>query len=553
MIHTVHPVFEFRLTPNNTYKFVAWADFVAQDTEEDLHYNTSDFTNISIITEDDRDKKINDESRDAYFVSKNIKIDGSFDETLTLKRPFAKLRVVTTDWEENNEGITKPDNFKITYHDCKRFLGLNAVTEEAIGETDATNSTVYSAQISTDENGDKFYKGGYDLSPNNRTLIVDYLIASTEQQAIHFNIKMLNGETSIISRDFQTEIPVQRNYLTTLIGNLMSVGGLVDINIDNSFTNGWTEGEEWWNPAKITPTQPTFDEETNTYTINTRDEFAWLVNNEKQVEGKTISINNDIDMSGVDWTPIYSEGEIGYTVEGNGHVLRNFSINGAKIDYTINSFLKFKAFAGVWGKYTGTMRNLTFENITINGIADSHLAGENKQYAYFAGCIGYAGSNYSSAGKFENVHAKHVTIRASKNCTTQNIGGLAGWLGTGGGQDPDWTVYMKNCSANDIHITGYEAGGLVGEVKADRNVGFVNCTTENIYIRIRPFLFQEEAVSGFIGNIIAGDNVVIRDCTVGTNIKYLNDNDGSNANYNPSNDYYGFCESGTPNIQITEP
>lgn len=40
-------VFEFRLTPNNTYKFVAWADFVAQGTSEDLHYDTSDFTNIT--------------------------------------------------------------------------------------------------------------------------------------------------------------------------------------------------------------------------------------------------------------------------------------------------------------------------------------------------------------------------------------------------------------------------------------------------------------------------------------------------------------------------
>ena len=51
--------FEFRLTPNSTYKFVAWADFVAQGSTEDLHYNTADFNNISIITDADRDKKIN--------------------------------------------------------------------------------------------------------------------------------------------------------------------------------------------------------------------------------------------------------------------------------------------------------------------------------------------------------------------------------------------------------------------------------------------------------------------------------------------------------------
>lgn len=143
--------FEFRLTPNNTYKFVAWADFVAQGSTEDLHYNTADFNNISIITDAAQDKKINDESRDAFFVTKNIEITQTFNEALTLKRPFAKIRVVTTDWDENNQGIAKPDNFKITYQDCKRFSGLNAVSGEAIGETDAT--TVYTAEILTDGSG----------------------------------------------------------------------------------------------------------------------------------------------------------------------------------------------------------------------------------------------------------------------------------------------------------------------------------------------------------------------------------------------------------------
>lgn len=333
------------------------------------------------------------------------------------------------------------------------------------------------------------------------------------------------------------------------------MGGSVDIDIDDSFTNEWVEGEEWWNRQSITPKEPAYDEATKTYEINTRDEFAWLVDNEKTVEGKTVSINNDIDMSGVDWSPIYTQGEIGYTVEGNGHVLRNFSVNGAKIDHTVGSgwlSLKLKAFVGVWGKFTGVMRDLTFENITINGIADSQLDPET-EYAYFAGCVGYAGSNYSSAGQFENVHAKHVVIRASKGSITQNIGGLVGWLGTGGGQDPNWTVYMKDCSAEDIHITGYQAGGLVGEVKADRGVGFVNCSTKDVYIRIKTFLFEEEAVSGFIGNIIAGNNVVLRDCSVAENVMYYKDNTGNIADYAPANDYYGFCESGTPKIQTTQP
>lgn len=235
-------VFEFRLTPNNTYKFVAWADFVAQGTSEDLHYDTSDFTNIT--TRDALDAQINDESRDAYFISSNIAISQTFDASLTLKRPFAKIRVVTTDWDEANGAAAKPDNFRIAYHDCERFAGLNAVTGEAVGGADADASTVYTGAIATDQAGGKFYAEGYDSSDTNRTLTVDYLIATPEQQAVHFSLEMFEGDTEVASRDFQTSIPVQRNYLTTLIGNLLTVGGSVTISIDEGFTNEWIEGEE---------------------------------------------------------------------------------------------------------------------------------------------------------------------------------------------------------------------------------------------------------------------------------------------------------------------
>lgn len=172
---------------------------------------------------------------------------------MTLKRPFAKIRVVTTDWDESNGAVAKPDNFKITYHDCKRFSGLNAVSGEAIGEADADASTVYVAEIATDASGEKFYEGGYDATSTNRTLIVDYLLATSDQQAIHFKLDMLAGTTPVISRDFTTNIPIQRNYLTTLIGNLLSVGGSITIDIDENF-DGTENTVEVKDPKYITYT-----------------------------------------------------------------------------------------------------------------------------------------------------------------------------------------------------------------------------------------------------------------------------------------------------------
>ena len=569
-------VFEFRLTPNNTYKFVAWADFVTQGSTEDLHYNTADFSNISIKTEGDRDKTINDESRDAYFVTQNITITQTFNESLTLKRPFAKVRVITTDWDDNNKGVEKPDNFKVTYHDCTRFSGLNAINGEATGDANADASTIYTAQIATDENGGKFYEDGYDASASNRTLLVDYLIATQEEQAIHFNLEILSGTTSIISRDFKTEIPIRRNYLTTIIGNLLSVGGSINISIDESFTNQWIEGEEWWNSQSITPQKPAYDEATRTYTINTREEFAWLPDHINEMianwdeknqkwtkkaakDEVTIQLMNDIDMSGVEWKPIYpASTDFTYTFEGNGHTLRNFSMSGkfgAIYEYKILwiTLGQYEAYTGVWGKFDGIMKNLTFENITINGLAyaefpikdvEGNPVDHSKEYAYFAGCIGYTGGNqWSMNSKFENVHAKHVQIKSS-TIPAQNLGGLVGWVGSGGGApNGPMSAAFKDCSAYDIHMTGYQAGGLVGQVLGDRGVSFDNCSTENIYIRYNRI----SASSGFIGNI--GDGgikvdwnafVKINNCTPAQHVYYINDQTGeSYTSYQPQSSYYG--------------
>ena len=389
--------YSLRLTPNRNYQVVVWADFVREGETEDLHYNTSDFRNIHVPELPDK-YILNDESKDAYFTTVPVSVEeDAVTEDLVLKRPFAKVRVITTDW--GYESLEMPDNFKVTYYGCKRFVNLDPVL--GVSSYDDLDDTGLSGFTATIDKAEKDYAQGYDASEGNRTVIVDYLMTDVEEQTpIHIKLEALDGETLIATHDLSTDIPIQRNWLTTIIGNVLTTGSEFNITIDEGFENEWIVGEEWWNPATLSPEKPDYDAATNTYRIFTRDQFAWLVNNEKTVEGSTVLIENDIDMSGVDWKPIYSDGEIGYTVDGQGHVLRNFSINGAGVDYKV-SILTVKAHVGVWGKFTGMMKNLTFENITINGLADDEVhydedgnpIDHSEEYAYFAGCIGYAGSN----------------------------------------------------------------------------------------------------------------------------------------------------------------
>ena len=548
--------YSLRLTPNRNYQVVVWADFVREGETEDLHYNTSDFRNIHVPELPDK-YVLNDESKDAYFTTVNVPVENdAVSEDLVLKRPFAKVRVVTTDWNYGN--LEMPDNFKVTYYGCKRFVNLDPVL--GVSSYDELGDAGLSGFTATIDKAEKDYAQGYDASEGNRTVIVDYLMTDLEEQTpIHMTIEALDGETLIASHDLSTDIPIQRNWLTTIIGNVLTTGSEFNITIDEGYENEWLEGEEWWRSSEWTPKEPAYDAATNTYAIYTKEEFMWLPDHIEEMiashPGFTLSIRGDIDMSGVEWKPIYMSGEDAYTVEGNGHTLRNFSMNGKfGAVYVYSAWgglirLEFNAYTGVWGKFQGTMKDLTFENIIINGLADDEVhydvdgnpIDHSEEYAYFAGCIGYTGQNWSTKVNLTNVHARHVQIKASDGLTTQNIGGLVGWIGVGGGD-----TWLENCSAEDIHITGYQAGGLVGQLVGGRGCKFTNCWTEDVEVRMTSSLYASDA-SGFIGSINNGAGSALVDCKAPTRVVYLDDKTGEvktnyrGEPYEPENEFYGSC------------
>lgn len=548
--------YSLRLTPNRNYQVVVWADFVREGETEDLHYNTSDFRNIHVPELPDK-YILNDESKDAYFTTVPVSVEeDAVTEDLVLKRPFAKVRVITTDW--GYENLEMPDNFKVTYYGCMRFVNLDPVL--GVSSYDELGDAGLSGFTATIDKAEKDYAQGYDASEGNRTVIVDYLMTDLEEQTpIHIKLEALDGETLIAAHDLSTDIPIQRNWLTTIIGNVLTTGSEFNITIDEGFENEWIVGEEWWRSSGWTPKEPAYDETTNTYAIYTKEEFMWLPDHIETMvsehRGFTLSIRGDIDMSGVDWKPIFTSGENDYTVEGNGHTLRNFSMNGkfgAVYVYTITIFGqpieigRYNAYTGVWGKFEGVMKDLTFENITINGLADDEVhydtdgnpIDHSAEYAYFAGCIGYTGANYSTKVNLINVHAKHVQIKASDGLTTQNIGGLVGWIGVGGGD-----TWLENCSAEDIHITGYQAGGLVGQLVGGRGCKFTNCWTADVEVRMTSSLYA----SGFIGSINNGAGSALVDCKAPTRVVYLDDKTGEVKTnywgelYEPENEFYGSC------------
>ena len=236
---TDSPTYELSLAPYNTYKFIGWADFVTAGSTDDLHYDTSDLT--AITCKDGTDAQLNDESRDAYYVSYEVEVEGTLSLGLTLTRPFAKLRIVTDDYA--GTGTVCPDAVSVSYYGGTRFTSLNAITGEVSGETlSDSGTTAYTATLDATA---KDYSGGLDAEDAYRTLVVDYLLAEDgEQSIIHFTIEATNSGVSILSTDVSTNVPLQRNYLTSVTGSLLTVGLDVSVDITDDFSGELSDEED---------------------------------------------------------------------------------------------------------------------------------------------------------------------------------------------------------------------------------------------------------------------------------------------------------------------
>ena len=147
--------FDVRLVPDREYTFVVWADVVKKnDAGEwaDWHYNTiNDETNridLADITVIDNEWVAMDESRDAFTVSEVVTdYNGAKTIELKLKRPFAKLRVITTDMEVLNDLQIAPAYAKVEYTTPYR-AGFNAVTSKAF-EAEETDTITHRYEIKT--------------------------------------------------------------------------------------------------------------------------------------------------------------------------------------------------------------------------------------------------------------------------------------------------------------------------------------------------------------------------------------------------------------------
>ena len=80
------------------------------------------------------------------------------------------------------------------------------------------------------------------------TLFTDYILAADETkgaQEVNFKIEVLDQNSrEVNSHDFNTQIPLQRNYLTTIIGNLLTTQNDINITINDNFSGEYVRNHD---------------------------------------------------------------------------------------------------------------------------------------------------------------------------------------------------------------------------------------------------------------------------------------------------------------------
>ena len=209
---------KFSLVKGKTYNFVFWAQ-----AEGATCYNIDDLKNIKISYEG---AVANDEKRDAFYATrKELKVNGALTETIKLYRPFAQVNFGTADLVEAAAAGFVPKQSVFTATDVANvFDTFNA---EGKVEGLATDKVTFAkAEIPVEplviKDGTKY-----------AWMTMNYIIPVGKQGEKH--ISNVTAEFITEAGDAITasspQTPVQNNYRTNILGNLLTSQVIFNVEI----------------------------------------------------------------------------------------------------------------------------------------------------------------------------------------------------------------------------------------------------------------------------------------------------------------------------------
>ena len=219
-LNGLEATYSTRLVTGQTYTFVFWA----QADKAPYTYDTDAKT----ITVNYASAKGNDESRDAFYnVLPNVKIEGAYTASVQLARPFAQLNFGAADYEEAKAaGLTVT---KATVKLTHAATSLNLLDGTTTGDKTVTFA---SAALPADPN-DILKAGGKDY----KYVAMDYVLVGKSAKTLSDVTLTLTatGTQSATPKFTYSNVPLQANYRTNIVGNLFTSPAEVQIEITPGF------------------------------------------------------------------------------------------------------------------------------------------------------------------------------------------------------------------------------------------------------------------------------------------------------------------------------
>ena len=417
----------FQLVKGQTYNFVFWAqnpnatDGAVVFDPETGKVNV-DYTKITA----------NDESLDAFTAHVNdFTVTGAMSQNVTLYRPWAQVNYGATqaDWDAAVAAEINVAKSKVTVNNV--YTQLNALTGQVEG--DATTADIELAA---------------NTIPASATPSRTLTVSGTNYKYIGLNYLLVGneGQQSLIKADLQifkegddntpvntlafSNVPVQRNYRTNIIGNLLTSQVQFNITIDPIY-----EGE--YNPVFSEVKTGIAKDGIGNYVVSDAVEDKVTAINDILTDAKNSNIEEvKVTLPNGEYNAtLYSGSSIGIkslTIAGNGSTKVKFNnlqvmaslldelvIENCEVEHMADKSWGMIVFGGS-GKANGvyTVRNCKFNGVNTQGIYINETASGatyNIENCTFDGNFGGEGAITIQ----NNANVNHIVN--IKDCTFSNI------------------------------------------------------------------------------------------------------------------------------------
>ena len=201
------------------------------------------------------------------------------------------------------------------------------------------------------------------------------------------------------------------------------------------------------------------DDGQGNYTVTSAEglkNIAELVNEEWKLD-INITLTNNIDLTGIDWTPIGKDDNKAYTgtFDGNGKTITGLTVT------------RSNRYTGLFGFIKGTVKNvvLTEVNITsgtfVGGVAGWSFGGNIENCSVSGSVSGSSGSDVGGVVGYQQVGSITGCSSSATVKGTERAGGVVGV--TNGGTTPLTACYATgNVTVENDGTSNAWAGGIVG-------------------------------------------------------------------------------------------